>query len=61
MWDSIEVKVNGLTMNINEIKKLFFQTKGGISWSQFKKQYGQNDHDIMLVIKVDCHLNEGNV
>jgi hypothetical protein len=31
MWDSMEVKVSGLAMNIDEIKKLFLQTKGGTS------------------------------
>ncbi len=48
MWDNMEVKVNGLAMNINEIKQLLLQTKGGTSWPQFKKQGDQNGHDLMI-------------
>jgi hypothetical protein len=32
MWDSMEVKVNDLATNIDEIKKLLLQFKGGTSW-----------------------------
>jgi hypothetical protein len=30
MWDSVEAKVNGLAMTMNEIKELLLTTKGGI-------------------------------
>jgi hypothetical protein len=29
---SMEVKVSGFVVNIDEIKKLFLKTKGGTSW-----------------------------
>jgi hypothetical protein len=32
MWDSMEVKVCGLVVNIDEFKELLLQTKGGTSW-----------------------------
>jgi hypothetical protein len=32
MWDSMEVEVTSLVANIDEIKELFLQTKGGTSW-----------------------------
>jgi hypothetical protein len=32
MWDNMEVKVSGLAVNIDEIKKLFLQIMGGTSW-----------------------------
>jgi len=30
MWDSMEAKVNGLAITMNEIKKLLLMTKGSI-------------------------------
>jgi hypothetical protein len=32
MWDSMEVKVFGFAVNIDEFKELFLQTMGGTSW-----------------------------
>jgi hypothetical protein len=32
MWDSMEVKVFSLAVNINEFKELFLQTRGGTPW-----------------------------
>jgi hypothetical protein len=32
MWDSMEVKVIGLVVNIDKIKELFLQTRVGTSW-----------------------------